>query len=196
MEPTVSTELPTMAARPAAVGHPHLALVGMMGSGKTTIGRILAHHVGREVVDLDARLVTEQALSIADMFALNGELWFRETEADLLGRCLVEPMGAVVSVGGGAPLRAESRLVLRDRSVVVWLRATADTLVERTGSGGGRPMLAGNPADRIRQLTIERASVYADAAHAVVDVDDLTPGQAAEVVRAAVYSLDRGHWAG
>jgi shikimate kinase len=177
-----------------AVGRPHIALVGMMGCGKTTIGRILAAQVDRAVIDLDAVLVEEHGMAISEMFTNKGEQWFRDAEAELLARCLAAPDAAVVSVGGGAVLRDSSRAVLRDRAAVVWLRATVDTLVDRNGGGGGRPLLAGNPVERIRQLTAERAPIYADTAHSVVDVDELSPGQSAECVRAAVLMLDPSHW--
>jgi shikimate kinase len=172
----------------------HVALVGMMGCGKTTVGRLLANQLDREVVDLDARLVAQFRMPISEMFALKGEAWFRDAEAELLASTLKTLSEEVVSVGGGAVLRPANRSVLRERSIVVWLRASVDTLIQRNGSGAGRPMLAGNPEERIRTLAQERESLYRDASHVVIDVDDLSAPQTVECVRAAIRSIDPSHW--
>jgi shikimate kinase len=176
-------------------GLPHVALVGMMGCGKTTIGRLLAGYLDCPLLDLDTRLVAEQGTTIPEMFDLRGETWFRDAEAEVLGRSFATADASVISVGGGAVLREQNRLAMRQGAVVLWLRASVDTLLLRNGSGAGRPMLAGNPSERIRTLTAERAAIYADSAHLTIDVDDLTAPQSAECVRAAIRTLDPSHWA-
>ncbi len=173
----------------------HVALIGMMGCGKTTVGRLLASQLDRAVVDLDARLVSTHAMSISDMFSANGELWFRDAESSVLETVLGATSGEVISAGGGIVLRAENRRLLREHSIVVWLRASVETLVARNGTGAGRPMLAGDPAARIKTLVHERASLYAEAADVVIDVDELSVPQTVECVRAAVRSLSPTHWA-
>jgi shikimate kinase len=172
----------------------HVVLIGMMGCGKTTVGRLLANQLDREVVDLDARLVIQHGMAITEMFALRGEAWFRDAESELLTSTLASDSGEVLSLGGGAVVRPENRLVMRERSIVVWLRASFETLIQRNGSGFGRPMLAGNPEERIRTLVREREPYYRDAAHIIVDVDDLSAPQTVECVRAAIRSIDPTHW--
>lgn len=184
-----------MSLETADFGTPHVTLVGMMGCGKTTVGRLLARYLDRSLIDLDAVLVAEQGITISEMFEQHGEQWFRDAEAQLLSRSMLITEPKVVSVGGGAVLREESREALRASSIVVWLRAGVDELLVRNGSGVGRPILAGNVDERIRTLTYERAPIYASAAHVTVDVDGLTAPQTAECVRAAVRSLDHNHWA-
>jgi shikimate kinase len=174
---------------------PHVALIGMMGCGKTTVGRLLATQLDREVIDLDARLVSRHAMSISEMFSANGEAWFRNAEAELLSETLLATSAQVVSVGGGAVIRPENRDALRASAIVVWLRASVETLVTRNGQGLGRPMLAGNPEERIRTLVTEREPFYQDASHLIIDVDDLSAPQTVECVRAAIRSLAPSHWA-
>jgi shikimate kinase len=181
-----------VSAEPSAL---HVALIGMMGCGKSTVGRLLAAQLDREVIDLDARLVSRHGMAIPDMFSMHGEAWFRDAEAALLGETLRAGSAQIISVGGGAVIRPENRDALRANATVVWLRATADTLVARTGSGFGRPMLAGNPEERIRQLVGERESFYRGASHLIIDVDDLSAPQTVECVRAAIRSLTPTHWA-
>lgn len=191
----MSEELLPGGRRFEALLNRHLTLIGMMGSGKTTVGRLLAAQLDRTVVDVDAQLVAKYNTSISDMFSVYGEGWFRDAEAELLASLLCGESSEVVSVGGGAILRPENRLVLREHSIVVWLRASVETLIVRTGTGAGRPMLAGDPAERIATLVAQRTSLYAQTADIVIDVDELSATQAAECVRAAVRSLDGRHWA-
>jgi shikimate kinase len=173
----------------------HVALIGMMGCGKTTVGRLLAAQLDREVIDVDARLVSRYKMPISEMFSTNGEAWFRDAEAELLCETLSTSSAQVVSVGGGAVIRPENREALRSNAIVVWLRASSDTLIARNGAGFGRPMLAGNPEERIRTLVLEREPFYRGASHLIIDVDDLSAPQTVECVRAAIRSLAPTHWA-
>jgi shikimate kinase len=169
-----------------AYGHPHISLIGMMGSGKTSIGRLVAKYLDWPFLDADAVLVERVGCSISDMFSERGEQWFRNTESDVLAELALSPVPSVLSVGGGAVLRQSNRDVLRRTSLVVWLRATPETLIERIGAQPGRPLLAEDPEGRIRRLTEERSAVYRDGAHEVIDVDDLRLHQVAELI-VAVY---------
>jgi shikimate kinase len=173
----------------------HVALIGMMGSGKTTVGRLLANQLDREVIDLDARLVATHSMPISDMFSQNGEPWFRDAESLMLQETLAVSPGQVISVGGGAVVRLANRELLRATSIVVWLRADPETLILRNGTGVGRPMLAGDVSERVRSLVVERESAYRGASHIVIDVDDLSAPQTVECVRAAIRSVDARHWA-
>ncbi len=165
-----------------AYGHPHISLVGMMGSGKTSIGRLVAKYLDWPFLDADAVLVERVGCSIADMFSDRGEQWFRDTESEVLSELAQSLVPSVLSVGGGAVLRQSNRDVLRRASLVIWLRASPETLIERIGSQVGRPLLAEDPQGRIRRLTEERSAIYLDGAHEVIDVDDLRMHQVAELI--------------
>jgi shikimate kinase len=151
----------------------HIVLVGMMGAGKTSIGRRLARRLDRPFVDVDERLEAAAGLSIQEQFDLHGEAAFRAREADELAAVLLSAVPSVVATGGGAVLDARNRGAMRDRATVVWLRAAPDTLLERVGDGAGRPILAGDPHGTLVRLVDQRAAAYAEAAHVTVDVDDL-----------------------
>jgi shikimate kinase len=153
---------------------PHLVLVGMMGAGKTSIGRRVGKRLGRRHVDLDVAIERAAAMRVTEIFAAEGEAGFRDREHIVLVHTLADDEPLVISTGGGAVLRADNRAVMRDRSVVVWLRATPSTLLTRVGDGSGRPMLAGDPLGQLTRLVAERASEYAAAAHHIVDVDRLS----------------------
>ena len=173
-----------------AYGQPHISLIGMMGSGKTSIGRLVAKYLDWPFLDADSVLVERAGCSISDMFSERGEDWFRDTESDVLAEMAASLVPSVLSVGGGAVLRQSNRDVLRRASLVIWLRATPETLFDRIGYQSGRPLLAEDPQGRIRRLTEERTAIYRDGAHEVIDVDDLRIHQAAELI-VAVYEAQR-----
>ncbi len=168
-----------------AVGSQHIVLVGMMASGKTTVGRYLATQLDRQLLDLDSVLVDTMGMSISEAFDLHGEAWFRRQESAVLGEVLSRPEPLIVSPGGGVVLAAENREVLKRSALNVWLRATPETILKRVGSGAGRPLLAGNTEERVRRIDAERRELYADVATVIVDVDDLTTPQIVECIRAA-----------
>ncbi len=169
----------------------HLVLVGMMGAGKSTVGRLAARSLGVEFVDVDDEIERSHDMSIAELFSRRGEAGFRAVEEEELERCVVRAPRSVVSVGGGAVLSARNRERLaRSDVTVVWLRAGVDTLSARVGDGRGRPLLAGDTADtaqRLAELSEVRDPLYAEVADAVVDVDD----EPAEVVAERVAELWR-----
>ena len=163
----------------------HIVLVGMMASGKTTVGRYLAGQLDRQLLDLDSLLVERLGMSISDAFDLHGEAWFRNQESAALVDVLSQPDSLVLSPGGGVVLSVENREVLSRQSLNVWLRATPETIIKRVGSGVGRPLLVGNTEERVRRIDAERRELYAEVATIVVDVDDLSTPQIVECVRAA-----------
>ncbi len=167
----------------------HIVLVGMMASGKTTVGRFLAAQLDRQLLDLDSVLVEGMGMSISEAFDLHGEAWFRSQESAALVEVLRRPEPTIVSPGGGVVLAARNREVLKRSARNVWLRATPETIIRRVGSGSGRPLLAGNTEDRVRRIDAERRGLYAEVATVVVDVDDLTTPQIAECIRAAFHDL-------
>ncbi len=173
-----------------AYGHPHISLIGMMGSGKTSIGRLVAKYLDWPFLDADSMLAERVGCSISDIFSNRGEEWFRDTESEVLAELALSVTPSVLSVGGGAVLRQSNRDVLRRASLVIWLRATPETIIERIGSQPGRPLLDEDPEGVIRRLNEERTAIYRDGSHEAIDVDDLRIHQVAELI-VAVYEAQR-----
>jgi len=140
-----------------------IALVGMMGVGKTSIGRRLAQKLHIPFVDADQEIVDAAGLSIPEIFERFGEAHFRDGERRVIAR-LFDGTRKVIATGGGAFVNAETRSLMLDRAVVIWLDADIDTLVERTARKGERPLLAnGNARDILTRLAAERNPLYAQA---------------------------------
>ena len=150
-----------------------LVLVGMMGSGKTTVGRQLAARLGWSFLDSDAQVEESTGASVVELFAERGEAAFRAEESRVLAEALATTNPTVVSAAGGVVLAADNRRLLADRGIVVWLRAAPATLAARVGSGTGRPLLEDDPAARLAELDAVRRPLYEEVADVVVDVDDL-----------------------
>jgi shikimate kinase len=167
----------------------HLVLVGLMGAGKTTIGRRCAHKLDRPFIDTDDLAVTLAGRPFTELWA-EGELTFRAWERRAVDDAVRAPVAHVIACGGGAILDPHNRQVLRDHGVVVWLRARTDTLVERVGDGSGRPLLASTPRAALARLERLRGPAYEGAAHTIVDVDDMTIDHATDAVIAAFERLD------
>lgn len=169
----------------------HIALIGYRASGKTTTGRELARSLSMPFVDLDERLAASAGMPIGDIFSRLGESWFRASECVELERVLEEP-ASVIALGGGTPCGAAAAAVLAKargagRVRVVYLRATPATLRARllAADNAHRPSLTGggaHPADEVDEMLERRAPLYEGAADAVIDVDALTPTQAAQSV--------------
>ena len=120
----------------------NLILIGFMGAGKTTVGKLLAREKGLQFVDTDDRIVAEQKQSIPDIFSKYGESFFRDLETDLLRRMKEDTRHSVISVGGGMPVREENRKLLRALGCVIYLTAEKETILGRVKSDGSRPMLS------------------------------------------------------
>src|SRR6476661_214716 len=150
----------------------HLVLVGLMGAGKTTVGRRCAKQLERAFVDLDDLIMTHAAMSIEDIWRERGEDRFREVEREVVVDVCASPVPLVIACGGGTVVDAENRRRLREVGTVVWLRAPTSVLAARVGNDARRPLLAGDPAGALARLAEVRADAYAAAADAVVDTDD------------------------
>jgi len=144
---------------------PLLILVGMMGAGKTTVGRLLARATGFEFIDCDRELEARSGVPIATIFELEGEAGFRKREAALVDE-LTRRERAVLATGGGVVLDADNRERLRSRGLVIYLQAGADEIARRTASDRTRPLLqTADPRARIRELLHQREPLYTQTAH-------------------------------
>lgn len=146
-----------------------LYLVGMMGAGKTTVGRMLARRLKLRFVDSDHEIEARCGVKIPVIFEIEGEAGFRARETQAIAE-LVRLDGIVLATGGGVVLAAENRQLLAERGTVVYLRATPEHLYERVRQDRNRPLLAtGNPLARLRELYRERDPLYRGIADLIVD---------------------------
>ena len=177
----VPPEAATLAAAHAVLGARPLVLVGLMGVGKTTVGRQVAQLLDRRFVDADHEIEAASRMSVAELFEGYGEVEFRSLERRVIDRLLRE--GAIVlATGGGAYMNDETRAAIAEGALTVWLRADLDVLVERTGKNDKRPLLrGGDPRAILSRLMDERHPVYAQA-----DLEVESTRQRREVVASRV----------
>lgn len=150
-------------ALPAALGGRSVVLVGMMGAGKSSIGRKLARTLDIAFVDVDTEIETAAGMSIPEIFAGHGEPYFRAGEARVITR-LLDGGPQVLATGGGAFMRPETRAAIRAKGVSVWLKADYEVLVRRIKRRTDRPMLkTDSPTETLKALIAERDPVYAEA---------------------------------
>ena len=158
-----------------------ITLTGFMGSGKTTVGKVLADFLGCPFMDLDDLIVKKAGKSIPEIFAQDGEPAFRQLEARLL-RQTVEKYTentVVLALGGGAITAPASAALLREKTVCIYLRATLETLLSRLeGETAGRPLADASLATRLA----EREPLYEQTAHVIIDTDGLSPDEVADEI--------------
>lgn len=169
----------------------HVVLVGLSGSGKSTVGRLLAVRLGRPFLDTDSLIVALAGRSIPELFDAAGEAAFRAVERQAVAQALDGPP-AIVATGGGAPVDAANREALWRGNFVVWLDAPVATLVGRLGrSGAGRPLLANGVAERLTALATARRHIYASA-HLRLDTSRRSAADvAAAILATPEVSLER-----
>jgi len=166
-----------------ALGRRSIVLVGMMGAGKSSVGRRLAARLGIPFVDADAEIESAAGRTIAEIFAEHGESYFRAGEARVIAR-LLEQGPQVLATGGGAVMDANTRALIRDKGVSVWLKADLDVLLKRTRRRGDRPL-----ADKIKDLLQQREPLYALADITVQSRDEPHDTIVDEVVSALAAKL-------
>ncbi len=165
-----------------------IVLVGLMGAGKSSIGRRLGAGLGCPFVDADREIEKAGGCTIEEIFERHGEAAFRDGERRVIARLLGDPR-QVLATGGGAFMDPRTRAAIRERGISVWLRADLDLLVRRTGRRNNRPLLKGKDRRVILQgLMDERYPVYAEA-DVAVDIDDSPPDVTTNRVRAAIEAF-------
>jgi len=172
------------------VSGPAVILIGPPGSGKSTVGPLLAALLGVDFAETDALIARRTGKPVADVFIEDGEEAFRELERS----AVTESIGAhrgVVALGGGAVLSEATRKLLAGRPVV-YLETGFPAVARRSGLAGPHPPIPGNPRGRLRQMLEERRGVYEDLAWLTVPTDDLEPPQIAARIAAAIAGAETG----
>ncbi len=167
----------------------NLILVGFMGAGKSSVGRILARRLGRCLVETDDMIVAKEGAAIPEIFAAKGEAYFRAAEEEVLG-LLALKTDEVIATGGGLPCREGRPARLRALGTVIWLSGDFDALYHRALAAGERPMLAGRSREDVEALYQSRVPFYAQADFAV-DTTALGPDQVAAEVLTALGLRER-----
>ena len=164
----------------------HIVLCGMMGCGKTTIGKQLSARLQMPWQDTDDKIVEKHG-AIAEIFNRFGEARFREIETSVLKE-LLQNGDSVLSVGGGLVVRQENAALLKKNCVVIFLRATAETLERRLREDTSRPLLQGDTSllERVQALLKERAPIYESVANFTVDVDEKSVGEIVEEIASII----------
>jgi shikimate kinase len=154
----------------SAVTRASIALVGMPGSGKSTVGRHVAKHLGLPLIDTDHLIEQRIGCSIRDYFETQGEAAFRDVEQEVIDE-VTQLAAHVIATGGGAVLRETNRQALRSRTTVVYLRSTPEDLARRLRHDTHRPLLQGStdPVRRLRALFQDRDPLYRSTAHFVIE---------------------------
>lgn len=163
---------------------PNIVLTGFMGTGKSTVGRLLAKRLGFAFLDLDELIEKEAGLPIREIFSAYGEARFRELESDVIKRLASGVLGdrLIVSTGGGAVVREENRALLRGWGRLVCLKATPEEILRRVGNRADRPLLAGpDREEKMMRLLDERQEAYRDC-----DLEIDTTGQRPEDVAGVI----------
>jgi len=169
----------------------NIFLIGLMGAGKSTVGRILARRVGKRFVDTDHEIEKRNGVTIPVIFEIEGEEGFRRREQELLAD-LAQEKDLVLSTGGGIVLKPENREVLRNHGFVVYLNARPELLAERTKHDRTRPLLnVEDPLTRLRELHAVRDPLYREVAHAVVETGRGAPQQVVQAILGEISRIER-----
>jgi shikimate kinase len=161
----------------------HIVLVGMMGVGKSTVGRALAAALDRPLFDSDEMIEDRTGRTVREIWLADGEPVFRALETEVLLEALEGDEPSVIAAAGGVVLSETNRSILQSADAdVVWLLADVEVLVDRTRSGGHRPLLDTDPEAALRRMFDERAPLYQEVADAIVSVDNRSVHDVAKAV--------------
>ncbi len=177
-------------ATPSVVPDRTIVLVGLMGAGKTTVGRRLAARLDRPFADADAQIEAAAGLDIAEIFERHGEAYFRDGERRVIARLIAGPV-QVIATGGGAFANDETRALILDRAITVWLDGDIALLARRIGRRDHRPLVRDkDPAAVLTALAAQRNPLYAEA-HVRVQVADGPPDRTVDAIIEAVAAHRR-----
>lgn len=162
----------------------NMFFIGFMGCGKSTMARLLAEELPMELVEMDETIEAEEHRTISEIFATDGEPYFRDLESQLIVR-IADKGGMIVSCGGGAILREENVINMKKNGTIVYLSATPETIYERVRYSTKRPLLNGNMnVEYIRELMSKRVDKYEKAADVILSVDGKTKMEVLEQIKA------------
>jgi len=150
----------------------HIVLIGMMGAGKSSVGRVLAERLGRPLFDSDQMIEERTGRTVREIWQAEGEAAFRALETQVLAEAVADEQPSVIAAAGGVVLSDDNRRILAESDAhVVWLMADVDLLVGRVKNGMHRPLLDDDPEGTLRQMFDTREALYREAADAIVSVD-------------------------
>ena len=167
----------------------NIFLVGMPGSGKSTVGRLVAEKLGLDFYDLDAEIEKSQGRTITAIFAEDGEDLFRKTEAEILRNTIANKSAIVIAAGGGTPCFYDGIKVMNESGVTVYLETPIEMLISRTKRKQHRPLLSENHAEKMRNLLSTRQDCYAQANY-VLNTGDLGRQEKVEKIIALLRFRD------
>lgn len=168
----------------------NIILIGFMGCGKTTLGQWMSQNVGMTFCDTDEFIENREKREIKDIFATDGEAYFRTLETETLKELRGKLQNAIISVGGGMPVKEENQKLLKQLGQVVYLRTKQDTLLYRLSNDSKRPLLAGGDMkSKIEKLMSEREGIYNNISDIIVDTDNKTLDQIYNYIENKIVEL-------
>jgi len=170
-------------SEPSCADGRHIVLVGMMGAGKSSVGRALAAKLGRRLFDSDEMVEARTGRTVREIWQADGEAAYRSLETEVLNEALAATVPSVIAAAGGIVLSATNRTALVESDAyVVWLLADVDVLLRRVRNGGHRPLLDDDPEGTLRRMFSEREPLYREVADAIVSVDNRSVNEVAHAV--------------
>lgn len=172
----------------------HVILIGFMGSGKSTVGFRLSYKLKKCLIDTDKLIEEREKMSISEMFASKGEGYFRQKETECLNSLFHELGSRIISLGGGTPIKAENREIIRKLGKVIYLQASPDTIYQRVKHDTSRPLLqCENPKGKIEAMLAERNPIYESVADIIIHVDGKEMKDVVQEIVEAVQNEDFGN---